>query len=64
MIDRHGRPEQGLYAMQLEFDRSLYLDTALDGPGPGMVRMQAILTAMVGALANELPRASYALAAE
>jgi len=64
MIDRHGRPEQGLYAMQLEFDRSLYLDAALDGPGPGMVRTQAILTAMVGALANELPRASYALAAE
>ncbi|MEC3912095.1 N-formylglutamate amidohydrolase [Sphingobium sp. CR2-8] len=64
MVDRHGRPEQGLHAIQLEIDRTLYLDGALDQPGPGVARMQAIIAGMVEALAVELPRAGYALAAE
>jgi N-formylglutamate amidohydrolase len=64
MIERHGRPAHGLYAMQLEFDRSLYLDAALERPGPGLGRMQAVLKAIVDALASELPRADYAMAAE
>lgn len=64
MIERHGRPDHGLYAMQLEFDRSLYLDAALDRPGEGLARMQMIVAAIVEALAAELPRAGYAMAAE
>lgn len=64
MIERHGRPAHGLYAIQLEFDRSLYLDDTLDRPGPGLGKMQSVVASIVDALANELPRAGYALAAE
>lgn len=31
-IDRHGRPRGSVHAVQIEFDRSLYLDAALDSP--------------------------------
>lgn len=64
LIERHGRPEKGLHAIQVEIDRLLYLDAALDRPGPGVARMQAIVTDLVEALAVELPRTDYALAAE
>jgi N-formylglutamate amidohydrolase len=64
LIERHGRPEKGLHAIQVEIDRLLYLDAALDRPGPGVARMQVIVTDLVEALAVELPRTDYALAAE
>ncbi|WP_176591837.1 N-formylglutamate amidohydrolase [Sphingobium sp. EM0848] len=64
MIERHGRPDEDLYAMQLEFDRSLYLDAALEQPGEGLDRMQGVVAAIVDALGQELPRSGYALAAE
>ncbi|MFC3442624.1 N-formylglutamate amidohydrolase [Sphingobium rhizovicinum] len=64
MVDRHGRPEQGMHAIQLEIDRALYLDAALDEPGPGVPRLQALLLNLAEALAAELPRSGYALAAE
>ncbi|MDO7834046.1 N-formylglutamate amidohydrolase [Sphingobium sp. HBC34] len=64
MIERHGRPEQGMHAIQVEIDRSLYLDVALERPGPGVARMQALVAHIAEALAAELPRAGYALAAE
>ncbi len=31
-IDRHGRPRRQVHAIQIEFDRSLYLDAALNMP--------------------------------
>ncbi len=40
MLDRHGRPELGLHALQVELDRALYLDVALERPGPGINRMR------------------------
>lgn len=64
LVDRHGRPEQGLHAIQMEVDRRLYLDMMLDGAGPGLMRMQSVITHIVEAMATELPRAGYALAAE
>jgi N-formylglutamate amidohydrolase len=64
LIERHGQPGQSLHAMQVEVDRSLYLDAALEQPGPGLARMQGVIGAMAEALAAELPRAGYALAAE
>lgn len=64
MIERHGKPAHDLYAMQVEVDRSLYLDAALDKPGPGLPRLQAIIASLVEAIAAELPRATYPLAAE
>ena len=64
MIERHGLPAQDLYALQVEVDRTLYLDAALDGPGPGLAALQGTLAALVTALASEAPRAACPLAAE
>ncbi|BAI97769.1 N-formylglutamate deformylase [Sphingobium sp. TA15] len=64
MVERHGRPMHGLYAIQVECDRSLYLDEAMDQPGPGLAAMQKVVAAIVNALAHELPRSDYAMAAE
>lgn len=64
LIERHGRPEQGLHALQLEIDRSLYLDSALDQPGPGLPAMQALIADMADALSHEMPCADFAQAAE
>lgn len=64
MIERHGRPDHAIHAMQVEVDRAFYLDMGLDAPGPGLARMQGLVSAMVEALANELPRTDFAMAAE
>src|SRR3546814_19058953 len=64
MVERHGRPMHGLYAIQVECDRSLYLDDAMDQPGPGLAAMQKVVAVIVNALAHELPRSDYAMAAE
>ncbi|WP_066726033.1 N-formylglutamate amidohydrolase [Sphingomonas pituitosa] len=62
ILERHGDPRRGVHALQLEFDRSLYLDAALDELGAGAATMTALLRATIDALADEaLPDA---LAAE
>lgn len=63
-IERHGRPAMGLHALQIEVDRSLYLDAALDRPGRGLAQVQAVVTGIVTALASELPRIVLPIAAE
>lgn len=63
MLERHGRPRDGVHAVQVEIDRTLYLDGALDAPGPGVARcgrMVADLARMLGAAFDE----SLPLAAE
>lgn len=64
IVERHGRPARDRYAMQVEVDRSLYLDEALDRPAAGLSRMQAAITSLIHAIASEPPRAIYPLAAE
>lgn len=64
LIERHGRPDQAMHAIQLEIDRTLYLDATLDRPGPGLARIRALVTRMAEALTAELPGTAYALAAE
>ncbi|MES2442883.1 MAG: N-formylglutamate amidohydrolase [Pseudomonadota bacterium] len=62
VLERHGDPRNGVHAIQVEFDRSLYLDAKLDQPGPGLAQTARALRAMIDALADEaLPGA---LAAE
>jgi len=63
LLERHGRPELGFHALQLEIDRSLYLDPVQDRPGPGLSRMQGLVAELVDALGIELPTA-FAQAAE
>ena len=64
ILDRHGRPVEGVHAIQLELDRSLYLDRTLDRPGPGLERTAAAVRAVIVALADEAVASVVPLAAE
>lgn len=64
ILKRHGRPAAGIHAIQLEFDRSLYLDRRLDGVGPGLEATVGLLRAMLAALADEALAMPLADAAE
>jgi N-formylglutamate amidohydrolase len=47
----HGRPGDGVHAIQLELDRSLYLGPDLRSPGPGFGRAGLLILAVTEALA-------------
>ncbi|MEI9928336.1 MAG: N-formylglutamate amidohydrolase [Sphingomonas sp.] len=53
ILERHGDPHGGVHAIQVEFDRSLYLDEALDAPGPGLPLAIRVLRDMIDSLADE-----------
>jgi N-formylglutamate amidohydrolase len=53
ILERHADPKRGLHAIQLEFDRTLYLDAGLDQPGPGLGRTARLLRAIIDAVADE-----------
>jgi len=61
---RHGRPAEGIHALQLEIDRSLYLAPDLRAPGAGFDRVARLIAAVAEALAREALAAEQALAAE
>lgn len=64
ILERHGRPEQGIHAIQIEIDRSLYLQPDLLTPGDGLDAIRAMLTDLAHALARELSGPGLQLAAE
>ena len=66
ILERHGRPHDGVHAIQLEIDRALYLDRRLDAPGPGAPAVTRLLRAIIDALADEAlaPPGTLAQAAE
>ena len=64
ILDRHGRPGDHVHALQLELDRSLYLDAALDRPGPGLQRTADMVRRLVAALADEALGQAARIAAE
>lgn len=51
VLERHAEPRGGLHALQIEIDRSRYLDTRLMEPGPGMAAMIDDLATLVRRLA-------------
>jgi N-formylglutamate amidohydrolase len=61
---RHGRPGEGVHALQLEIDRSLYLGPDLRAPGPGFDRVARLIAAIAEALAGEALAPPEAVAAE
>ncbi|WP_188446380.1 N-formylglutamate amidohydrolase [Sphingomonas psychrolutea] len=63
ILDTHARPASGVHAVQIEFDRSLYLDPVGDGPGDGLAATAALLRRMIDVLADEA-NATIAVAAE
>jgi N-formylglutamate amidohydrolase len=64
VLDRHADPVRGIHAVQLELDRSLYLDARFDRPGGGFAATAAMLRRMIAALADEALTGGTALAAE
>ncbi|MEG3163017.1 N-formylglutamate amidohydrolase [Sphingomonas sp. PB2P19] len=64
ILERHADPAGGIHAIQLEFDRSLYLDRRLDAPGTGFADTAALLGRMLAALADEALGTPIAAAAE
>lgn len=63
-LERHGRPDRNVHALQVEIDRSLYLDLLLDRPGAGLSRMQGFIAGLATFLAAEICASPFAEAAE
>lgn len=64
ILQRHAKPSAGIHAIQLEFDRSLYLDRQFDGLGTGADAVVGLLRSMLTALADEALGVPLAAAAE
>ena len=54
VLERHAAPAAGLHALQIEIDRTCYLDSRMDQPGEGLDAMAAVLTGLVRRLATEV----------
>ena len=54
VLERHAAPNDGLHALQLEIDRSSYLDSRLTEPGKGFAAMAHLLAGLVRRLAVEV----------
>lgn len=52
IVARHGRPDAGIHAVQIEIDRACYLAPNLRDPGPGFARTAALVTSIVVAAAQ------------
>lgn len=55
-LQHHAAPSRGIYALQIEVDRALYLDSRLEEPGAGMGEVTGVLAGLVRALADEAVR--------
>jgi N-formylglutamate amidohydrolase len=64
VIERHARPSQGVHALQLEIDRSCYLDERLQKPGADFDRVASLIEALAVELGEALIGRQYATAAE
>lgn len=64
ILERHAHPRIGIHGIQVELDRSLYLDSAMDGPGPGLDATARMIGALLTALEAEALGATVSQAAE
>lgn len=64
ILARHGHPDRNIHAIQVEIDRTLYLDDALREPGPGLPAIIAMVRRMIDAAADELLAGNQMIAAE
>jgi N-formylglutamate amidohydrolase len=62
-LERHGRPAEGIHAVQIEIDRALYLDKAGQQPGPGLATVQNLVARLAACAVRHLEEA-WPLAAE
>lgn len=54
VLERHADPTRGLHAVQLEIDRSSYLDSRLIEPGAGFAAMVHLLAGLVRRMAQDV----------
>lgn len=64
VVALHGRPSRNVHAVQIEIDRSAYLDAELKEPGPGFDAAARLIAAVAGALGEALLGRGVAVAAE
>jgi N-formylglutamate amidohydrolase len=64
ILRRHAKPKANIHAIQLEVDRSLYLDSGLREPGAGLAMMQELIGDLVYALADQAMGTPTLIAAE
>jgi len=64
IVANHGRPADGIHAIQLEIDRSLYLKADSRTPGVGFDRVAGLIDAIAVGLGNALLQRSLPEAAE
>ena len=64
ILQRHSKPGHGIHALQLEVDRSLYLDSDLREPTAGLKTMAEFVLSVVSDLADQALGTSFAEAAE
>jgi N-formylglutamate amidohydrolase len=53
VLDRHGMPQDGVHAMQIEVCRTTYLDRHMSEPGAGLPAVAEMLAALVRELGAE-----------
>lgn len=54
VLERHGDPQHGIHALQLEIDRGTYLDSRFAEPGEGFEAVVTLLTGLARRLAQEV----------
>jgi N-formylglutamate amidohydrolase len=64
VIERHARPARGIHALQLEVDRSCYLDKTLTRAGTGFDQVARLIEALAVELGEDLLGRQFATAAE
>jgi N-formylglutamate amidohydrolase len=64
VIERHARPVLGIHALQVEIDRSCYLESTLSAPGPDFDRAASLFEALAMTLGEALLGRHFATAAE
>ncbi|KQM37645.1 N-formylglutamate amidohydrolase [Sphingomonas sp. Leaf10] len=64
ILSEHARPRANVHALQLEIDRSLYLDEALDLPGAGLDDTIALVRMVIDRLTDFALDATRRIAAE
>jgi N-formylglutamate amidohydrolase len=66
ITENYGKPDQGIHVLQIEVDRSLYMDEETFERSPSFTGLQWDLSRLIGMLVQELPRwtGGYKMAAE
>ena len=64
ILRRHAEVGRNIHALQLEVDRSLYLDSGLREPGAGVATISRLIAALVAKLADDALGSETLIAAE